>query len=72
MGSDIRFQALYPKPVHKQRNFLKIKLTADLPVTECASQEILSLPIHPFMRDKEVSGVINVLNGADHFLTVGR
>ncbi|MDB4349641.1 DegT/DnrJ/EryC1/StrS family aminotransferase [Omnitrophica bacterium] len=60
----IQTQIHYPKPVHKQGAFLKMGIIADLPVTERVSAEILSLPIHPFMRNEEVSAVVKALNSS--------
>jgi len=43
----------YPIPIHKQKCFAECN-SLKLPATEKKSQRILSLPIHPYLNDKEV------------------
>jgi dTDP-4-amino-4,6-dideoxygalactose transaminase len=62
--NEIQSQIHYPKPIHMQGAFLKMRITADVRVTERVSREILSLPIHPFIRDEEVSTIVRVLNNS--------
>ncbi|MBU1674087.1 DegT/DnrJ/EryC1/StrS family aminotransferase [Patescibacteria group bacterium] len=45
----------YPVPVHMQKSYSDFDV--DLPLTEKISQEILSLPMHPFLRDEEIETV---------------
>ena len=49
----------YPTPVHKLPSF---DLTLDLPHTNIAAKEVLSIPVHPFLKDEEVEIVIEVIN----------
>ena len=57
---DIGYGIHYPIPPHKQLcyDYLNYKLS----LTERVSDEILSLPIFPYMTDNEVSYVIDVIN----------
>ena len=47
----------YPIPIHKQPCYPQYH-SVELPKTEKACQEILSLPIHPFIEDAEQEIVI--------------
>ncbi|MCI0497409.1 MAG: DegT/DnrJ/EryC1/StrS family aminotransferase [Thermoplasmata archaeon] len=50
----------YPIPVHRQPAF---GLPISLPHTERIADEILSLPMHPFLTDDEVGAVVDAVNG---------
>ena len=50
-------QVYYPVPLHRQRPFEGCP-KGNLKETEKASEEVLSLPIHPFLTPKEVEEVI--------------
>lgn len=52
----------YPIPVHKQPAYIS-RFPADLPVTERAANEVLSLPIYPELGDAEVGTVIDAVLG---------
>ena len=49
----------YPTPVHKLPSF-EIKI--DLPETELAAREVLSIPVHPLLTDEDVGEVIEAMN----------
>jgi dTDP-4-amino-4,6-dideoxygalactose transaminase len=56
----------YPVPPHKQKAFGDMNLLK-LPITEKLSNEILSLPLWPAMKEAEVYKVIEILNNfSDH------
>jgi len=44
----------YPIPIHKQKCFSKFN-NIHLPVVENKVKTILSLPIHPFLKDKDIA-----------------
>jgi hypothetical protein len=49
----------YPKPLHLQDAFSMCKMKkGDLPVSESASEKIISLPIYPEMEQKQINFVI--------------
>lgn len=50
----------YPVPVHKQECYEEFN-NVSLPNTEKFSKTILSLPIHPFLTEEEVTKVCNVI-----------
>lgn len=49
----------YPVPVHKLPSF---NLTQDLPETELATQEALSLPVHPSLSRTDLKKIANAVN----------
>lgn len=53
----IQAQIHYPIPVHKQKAYEYLKPSSKLPVTEKISQEILSLPIHPWIKENEIQKI---------------
>jgi dTDP-4-amino-4,6-dideoxygalactose transaminase len=54
----------YPVPVHCQNSYKQYRLSSNLPVTEKVCQEILSLPIHPWLKDDEVELIAREVNNA--------
>ncbi|MFA6570804.1 MAG: DegT/DnrJ/EryC1/StrS family aminotransferase [Bacteroidota bacterium] len=50
----------YPTPIHMQQSFLKFRHIR-LPNTEKYTNEILSLPVHPFMTDTHVDDVSRLI-----------
>ncbi len=61
LKKDIQTQIHYPIPVHLQ-NAYKNMNPVKLPGTEKVCEEILSLPMHPWMISEEVNEVCNSLN----------
>jgi dTDP-4-amino-4,6-dideoxygalactose transaminase len=55
----------YPVPVHKQKYFQKMCSEKSLPVTEEVAKNILSLPMYPELKEKEINKVSNILK--DYF-----
>lgn len=51
----------YPTPVHRLPSF---DLDLELPETELAAKEVLSLPVHPALSDSDVDRVIETVNRA--------
>ena len=56
-NSEIHTQIHYPAPVHKQKPYLDLTRGSDLPVTERVCDEILSLPMHPWLSEEEVLAI---------------
>lgn len=61
----IESQIHYPIPVHQQKPYLEVNDNGQLPVTEKISQEILSLPLHPWMNYEDVSQVTDCVRDSD-------
>ena len=57
----IQTQIHYPIPVHKQRAYLNLGHTARLPVTEKICKEILSLPMHPWLKEEEIEYISEII-----------
>ena len=53
----------YPKPLHLQPAYDYLNLEAgSFPETEAATQEILSLPMFPFITEDEIKTVVNAIS----------
>lgn len=54
----------YPIPLHRQPAYLKLGYgEVQLPETERAASEVLSLPVYPEMTDDQVEYVVNAIKG---------
>jgi len=57
----------YPKCLHQQPVFASLGYqTGDFPVSEKASVEVLSLPMHPFLADKEQDRIVHAFKTQAH------
>jgi dTDP-4-amino-4,6-dideoxygalactose transaminase len=54
----------YPKPLHLQPQFIKLKCKC--PISEKLSKEVLSLPVHPSLTNEEVDYVISCVKEFYH------
>lgn len=52
----------YPEPMHKQEAYKDIK--ASCPVSESICHQVISLPMHPFLSDDDMTKVINACKKA--------
>ena len=57
LANGIQTQIHYPIPIHKQKAYLELGHAAKLPITEEICNQILSLPMHPFLREDEIQAV---------------
>jgi len=62
--NDIPVLIHYPLPIHKQKAYLDLGFNVTLPETEKASEEIMSIPMHPFLSDEEVLNIAEVMMNA--------
>lgn len=51
----------YPVPPHKQKAYKEWN-DMELPITEKIHAEVLSLPIAPYITDKEIKSVVDAVN----------
>ncbi|WP_319559835.1 DegT/DnrJ/EryC1/StrS family aminotransferase [Marispirochaeta sp.] len=51
----------YPVPLHKQQAFAYLKRPVDCPVTEKLSEQVFSLPMHPFLKEPEISRIADTI-----------
>lgn len=49
----------YPIPMHRQQAFEGLKIYQECPVTENLCQTVLSLPMHPYMEEKEQKYILD-------------
>lgn len=57
----VKTQIHYPIPVHKQKPY---RTNSRFPVTEKICNQILSLPIHPFLREDEILAIVECVKNA--------
>ena len=57
----IHTQIHYPVPVHKQKAYQDLGFDVPLPVTERICDEILSLPMHPWLSEMDVQTIVDAL-----------
>jgi perosamine synthetase len=60
---NIGSQVHYPIPIHKQPVYLNMGYTDNLPNTELAAKEVLSLPVHPGLAESDLKTIVEVLRG---------
>ena len=60
-GKGIQTQIHYPVPIHKQEAYSAFSAGVSLPVSERVSREVLSLPMHPWLREDEVEFVAKAI-----------
>jgi dTDP-4-amino-4,6-dideoxygalactose transaminase len=66
-AADIAHSIFYPVPCHLQKSVLELGIPkASLPITEKVSGEVLSLPMHQYLTEAEVSKVSEVIKRALH------
>jgi perosamine synthetase len=54
VGSEV----YYPLPVHRQAFYREMGYDDDLPLAECASREVLSLPVHPALSHDDLDRIV--------------
>jgi dTDP-4-amino-4,6-dideoxygalactose transaminase len=54
----------YPVPVHRQPAYEQYRFLADLPVTDKVCSHVLSLPVHPWLKNDEVEIIAREVNDA--------
>jgi UDP-2-acetamido-2-deoxy-ribo-hexuluronate aminotransferase len=55
----------YPKPLHFQPAFRHLEYKAgDFPVSEDFSRRIFSLPMHPYLEDKQIDRIVGAMKKA--------
>ena len=52
----------YPKPMHRQEAFAGYKYDdADFPNTMKLCDTVLSLPMHPYLKDEDIEAVVDII-----------
>lgn len=59
---DVPTMVYYPKPMHRQTVFSSYQFNIDdLTVSEQLSERVLSIPMHPYLTDKDIDKVVSAL-----------
>jgi len=66
LRNGIQTQIHYPIPVHLQKAYIDLGIKVKLPITEKISQEILSLPIFPYLNRTEIEKIAMVIENASN------
>lgn len=64
--NDIQTYIHFPIPVHKQKAYSEYSNKYSLPVTEEITNEILSLPMHPFLTEEEIDKISKLIREFSH------
>jgi dTDP-4-amino-4,6-dideoxygalactose transaminase len=51
----------YPTPIHQQPYYQKLGYQDSLPVSEAASREVISLPVHPSLTQEDLEKIVGVV-----------
>ncbi|MGI9311773.1 MAG: DegT/DnrJ/EryC1/StrS family aminotransferase, partial [bacterium] len=55
----------YPRPLHQQGAFAgAINADEKMPVAEMLSQQVFSLPMHPYLREEDRTRIIDAVKAA--------
>lgn len=61
--NEVGYNIHYPVPIHRQQCYTHLAYGDNaFPVTEKISEQIVSIPLHPFLTDEEINRIIKVLN----------
>jgi dTDP-4-amino-4,6-dideoxygalactose transaminase len=61
--NDIGCGIYYPVPIHKQTYYIKdLGYDQDLPEAERASEEVVSLPVHPALSQEDLYEIVATVN----------
>jgi dTDP-4-amino-4,6-dideoxygalactose transaminase len=52
----------YPTPIHMQPLYQELGYQESLPISETASQEVLSLPVHPSLTDSDLKNIVEAVS----------
>jgi dTDP-4-amino-4,6-dideoxygalactose transaminase len=61
--NDIGSGVYYPVPIHKQTYYVNdLGYNQTLPEAELAAEEVLSLPVHPGLRQEDLDKILSIMN----------
>lgn len=62
LENDVQTMIHYPIPVHRQKAYLNLEFQNKIPITEEICNEILSLPMNPWLTINEIKEICELLN----------
>jgi len=62
LKNNIQSMIHYPIPVHKQNAYSKLVSRNNIPITEKICNEIVSLPMNPWLKNNEIIEICQILN----------
>lgn len=62
LENDIQSNIYYPVPLYNVRHLSAGGEKKDFPITEKIVQEVLSIPVHPFLQKKELNKIIDIIS----------
>jgi dTDP-4-amino-4,6-dideoxygalactose transaminase len=65
LENDVQSMIHYPIPVHKQKAYSYLGYQDEIPNTEKLCNEILSLPMNPWLVDDEIEKICDIMNKGD-------
>jgi len=60
--SGVQTRIYYPIPIHKQALYQKLGYKDNMPESEAASKEVLSIPVHPALAEQDLEFICNKIN----------
>lgn len=63
-AENISTAVYYPKPLHRQTAYAGYPVSRGLHVAERLCEEVISLPMHPYLRDEHLDHVARVVNSS--------
>ena len=61
--ADIGYGIYYPMPLHKQPLYIELGYKDKLKETEKASEEVVSIPVHPLLKKEELEYIVSFFEG---------
>lgn len=58
---EIGYGIYYPRGVHEQPVMKELGFSASLPITERVCKEVLSIPVHPLLKQNELEKIVDVI-----------
>ena len=56
----------YPKPIYLQKLYQELGFSSICPESESAASEVLSLPVHPSLKNSDLEKIVSVLEEASN------
>jgi len=60
-ANDVESRVYYPVPLHEMKAFKAAKVSGELKAVEDVKKRVLSIPMHPFLKDNEIDYIIKTI-----------